>query len=277
MTILIKPSSFALPYACRKWIEHSILGGKWLHGAAPKDLAPGLFRLTRYKNRFVVVELRNRNWIRSLSTINTLELLQEFIMLYTTLDSVHLTDQSGEVFWRWTSNGKFTVASAYNCQFKGAYTFFPAKDVWKAFTEPKCRFFTWLVLHNRALTADVMQKKNWPCDSFCALCFYIHENADHMLCKCNYTEALWRSVSNNLDLPPYDSVCHLVSPVDWVIFVSASGDRATRTKRLGNLFFFWWHVWKERNRIIFDGKEQSVAFIANQLLQDIKLYSEAMS
>jgi hypothetical protein len=216
------------------------------HGAAPKDLAPGLFRLTRYKNRNVAAELRNVNWIRSLPAINSSDLLQEFIMLHTTLSAVHLTDQDDEVFWRWTSNGRFSVASAYSCQFKGAYTFFPAVNVWKAFTQPKCRFFLWLVLHNRALTADVMQKKNWPYDLFCSLCFCIHETAKHLLYKCNYTEALWRSVANNLELPPYD-------PVDWVIYVSGSGDRAIR-RRLGNLFFLWWHVWKERNRRIFDNK-----------------------
>jgi hypothetical protein len=224
------------------------------HGAAPKDLAPGLFRLTRYKNRTVAAELRNVNWIRSLPAINSSDLLQEFIMLHTTLSAVHLTDQDDEVFWRWTSNGRFSVASAYSCQFKGAYTFFPAVNVWKAFTQPKCRFFLWLVLHNRALTADVMQKKNWPYDLFCSLCFCIHETAKHLLYKCNYTEALWRSVANNLELPPYDQVHHLATPVDWVIYVSGSGDRAIRRRRLGNLFFLWWHVWKERNRRIFDNK-----------------------
>jgi hypothetical protein len=57
---------------------------KWLHGTAPKDIAPGLFRLTRYKNRNVAVELRNGNWIRSLPAINSSDLLQEFIMLHTT-------------------------------------------------------------------------------------------------------------------------------------------------------------------------------------------------
>jgi hypothetical protein len=72
------------------------------------------------------------------------------------LTFVHLTDQDDEVFGHWTPNGKFTVASAYSCQFKGVYTFFLAVDIWKAFTQLKCRFFAWLVLHNRTLTVDVM-------------------------------------------------------------------------------------------------------------------------
>jgi hypothetical protein len=144
---------------------------KWLHGAAPKDLAPGIFRRTRFKNRSVAFELRSNNWIRSLTNMNTSELMQEYVILFTALSTVQLSDQPDEVCWQWTTNGKFSVTSAYNCQFKGAYTFFPAVGVWKALAEPKCRFFAWLVIHNRALTTDVMHKKNWPCESLCSLCF----------------------------------------------------------------------------------------------------------
>jgi hypothetical protein len=129
-------------------------------------------------------------------------------------------------------------------------------DVWKASTEPKCRFFAWLALHNKALTADVMQKKNWPCQPLCSLCFCIQETADHLLSKCNYTEALWRAVFDDLDLPCYDTILLLGGPIDWVIRLAASGNKALKRKRLGNLFYFWWHVWKERNRRLFESKEQ---------------------
>jgi hypothetical protein len=81
-------------------------------------------------------------------------------MLYMALEPIQLSDQPNEVYWRWTTNGRFSVASTYICQFKDGYTFFLAVDVWKAYTKPKCRLFAWLVIHNRALTADVMQKKN---------------------------------------------------------------------------------------------------------------------
>jgi hypothetical protein len=114
---------------------------KWLHGATPKELAPELYKKTRFKNRSVASELKNRSWIKSLGAINSSKLLQDYIMLYMVLESIQLSDQPDEVFWRWTANGRFSVASAYNCQFKAAYTFFPAENVWKTYTEPKCRFF----------------------------------------------------------------------------------------------------------------------------------------
>jgi hypothetical protein len=66
-------------------------------------------------------------------------------------------------------------ASAYECQFKGSMTFFPATDVWKANTEHKCKFFAWIILHNKALTVDNMLKKKRDCDPMCSLCFCIRK------------------------------------------------------------------------------------------------------
>jgi hypothetical protein len=34
---------------------------KWLYGAAPEDIEPGLFRMTRYKGRTVHYEMQNQN------------------------------------------------------------------------------------------------------------------------------------------------------------------------------------------------------------------------
>jgi hypothetical protein len=38
---------------------------KWLHDGAPKDLAPNLFKIARFKKRSVHTELKNSNWIRN--------------------------------------------------------------------------------------------------------------------------------------------------------------------------------------------------------------------
>jgi hypothetical protein len=74
---------------------------KWLQGAA-KDMAPGLFRGTRFKHRSVSQELKNNSWIRSLGHINTPDLMEEFVMLYLALALVQLSDQNGSISWIWT-------------------------------------------------------------------------------------------------------------------------------------------------------------------------------
>jgi hypothetical protein len=62
------------------------------------------------------------------------------------LSSVELTQQKDEIQWRWTSNGQYSIA--YECQFQGSIIQFPAKDIWQAVIEPKCKFFAWLTMHD---------------------------------------------------------------------------------------------------------------------------------
>jgi hypothetical protein len=111
-------------------------------------------------------------------------------MLFMALANITLNDQNDQIFWKWISNGKFSVSSAYNAQFLGAMTNLLTEVPGKAKTEPKCKFFSWLVMHDRELTIDNMTKKNWPCDPFCPLCLCIPETTPHLLTECNYSEAV---------------------------------------------------------------------------------------
>jgi hypothetical protein len=86
------------------------------------------------------------------------------------ISSQTLTDQQDSVSWKWTANGQHTVASAYDCQFLGAMAFFLDTLLWKDLAEQKIKFFAWLVLHERVLTANNMAKKSWPCNPNCSLC-----------------------------------------------------------------------------------------------------------
>jgi hypothetical protein len=157
--------------------------------------------------------------------------------------------------WRWTTSGQFSVASAYEWQFTRAMITFHAEDIRKAKAEPKCRFFSWLVMQDKALTTDNMVKKNWQCEPTCAFCFCQHETTTHLLTECNYTEACWRKLASDFNLPGFDQLNSLEGPVQWVRQILSSSQKNERRKKVGWLFMFWWHIWKERNRKIFDNKE----------------------
>jgi hypothetical protein len=86
---------------------------KWLQKAAPN-----LFKRARFKNRSVHTELHNHNWIYNIQKINSSLLLEEYVTLYMMLSSVNLSNNHDEIIWRWTSNGQYSVSSAYECQFR---------------------------------------------------------------------------------------------------------------------------------------------------------------
>lgn len=173
---------------------------RWLLGASPKQLAPKLYQQTRFKRRTVAKELRNMNWIKSLSTLNTESLMDECILLFSAIQNIQLSNERDRISWRWTNHGEYTAASAYNIQFAGSICPFPTAPFWQATTEPKCRFFAWLAARGKLQTADNLMKKNWPCDPNCALCYYILETTDHLLTRCNFAEAVWNRVASIIHL-----------------------------------------------------------------------------
>jgi hypothetical protein len=86
--------------------------------------------------------------------------VEEFVMLFMALDTLQLNQEKDTIRWRWTTDGRFSVSSAYNCQFNGSISRFPTTLLWKVRVEPKCKFFAWLALQGIILTADNMMKRN---------------------------------------------------------------------------------------------------------------------
>jgi hypothetical protein len=165
-----------------------------------------LYKIARFKKRSVHTELTNCNWIKNMEDIQITTQLEEFTMLFMTLSVVTLNDQDDTISWRWTSNGCYSVASAYECQFLRAVIRFSAADIWKAKIEQKCKFFRWLVMHNRVLTADNLIKWSWPCDPICSLCNCLEETTPHMLTQCIYTEEVWDRTAQKYNLPNYETM-----------------------------------------------------------------------
>jgi hypothetical protein len=54
-------------------------------------------------------------------------LMEEFTLFFMVLDYVHLNQVKDEIRRRWTASGKFSIASAYRCQFRGSIALFLAK------------------------------------------------------------------------------------------------------------------------------------------------------
>jgi hypothetical protein len=63
---------------------------RWLHGIVPKEIAPNLHKVARYKSRSISYELQNNRWLQNIC--NTFE-LEEFVMLFMALIGIELSDQ----------------------------------------------------------------------------------------------------------------------------------------------------------------------------------------
>jgi hypothetical protein len=101
----------------------------------------------------------------------------------------------------------------------------PAEDMWRATSEPKCKFFSWLVLQDKVLTTDNMTKKIWTCDPMCSLCFSLLETTPHLLIECNYTETVWDIVAAHFTLPSFRTLHAQGGLLQWTNFLRSTGSK----------------------------------------------------
>ena len=63
----------------------------------------------------------------------------------------------------------------------------------------KCKFFIWLVLHDRCWTAARRKRHGLQDDDACALCTQSSETVDHLLLTCPFSREVWFRSCANLD------------------------------------------------------------------------------
>lgn len=61
------------------------------------------------------------------------------------------------------------------------------------------------------------------------------------------------------------------TPTEAVNYLLASGSQAHKRRKIGILFSFWWEMWKERNRRVFEGSERSPNAVAALTLEAVKM------
>jgi hypothetical protein len=94
--------------------------------------------------------------------------------------NVQLNTAPDEIRWRWTADGMYTSKLAYRIQSQGSFCSFNAKALWSANAEGKHKFFGWLLLQRKILTADKLLIRNWPCNPVCIFCDQELETAVHL-------------------------------------------------------------------------------------------------
>ena len=74
----------------------------WIHGQAPKSIAPSLFRKTKMKNITVEKALTNNNWIRLCFPCSGEVELREFVSLWQAIGNMQeLNGLEDTITWRW--------------------------------------------------------------------------------------------------------------------------------------------------------------------------------
>ena len=133
----------------------------------------------------------------------------------------------------------------------GSTRFGPYERIWRTWAPPKCRFFLWLVAHNRCWTADRLARRWLPHPEQCPLCDQEDETINHLLVSCVFTRQFWYFLLRQVGL-------HSLSPQPLDTSFDSWWEKASGAtsgliqKGLNSLIVLGaWTLWNHRNRCIF--------------------------
>jgi hypothetical protein len=235
---------------------------RWLDGYTMAEIAPNLFKAVpkrTARRRTVAQALHNRSWTQDVKGARTVEVLLELFQIWDIVDGFVLHPQTPDQYkWNLTHDGSYSSKSAYAAFFEGSIKFGPWRRIWKTWAPPRCKFFIWLVFHNRVWTADRLAKRNLPHPDACPLCDQEDETINHLLVGCVFARQVWSLVLQQLrllQLAPQPSVTCFSGW--WKRSIAAVPKEAR--KGLNTLIILVaWEIWKHRNTCVFDNKRPSV-------------------
>jgi hypothetical protein len=246
----------------------------WAHGQTLKNIAPTLFKKAKRKNVTVHKALQDNKWIGHICPILTPVELQEYILIWNVVQQSQLNEsREDNIVWRWTANGDYTTQSAYRIQFQGTYSKLKLTPIWKAKAEAKCRFFAWTLLHKKILTANNLIKRQWPNDPICKLCRIDHETPTHLCKDCDFTKHVWTLLKQWFGLTAINTVGTNGPLHNYWRKCRVKFDKTQRRTFDGVMIYFWWNIWKERNRRTFQNKSlrpEEVAFLCKDEVEQYK-------
>jgi hypothetical protein len=172
MHIALSKSETDIFWACtsievRNGINTSFWHDRWLHGLRPQELAPALYNLAWRKGISVAQGCSDRKWMNGLKRITTTKEIDQFITLWTKIQTMQLTDQEDKVTWKLTADAKYSTKTAYEIQFAGSFPDYEWHSLWEAKMEPKCQFFSWLLMQNRLWTTDQVSRHGAQINPIC--------------------------------------------------------------------------------------------------------------
>jgi hypothetical protein len=160
--------------------------------------------------------------------------------------------------WKLTQDGSYSSKSAYAAFSKGSIKFSSWRRIWKTWASPRCKFFIWLVFHNRVWTANRLARRNLPHPEACPLCDQEGETINHLLVGCVFARQVWSLILQQLgllQLPPQPTTTCFSR---WWKRTTAAISKETRKGLNSLIILVAWEIWKHRNTYVFDNKKSSI-------------------
>jgi len=254
---------------------------KWIDGRSIQDIAPALLKavppLTRRK-RTVAQGLPNNAWARDITGALTVQVLIDYLLVWDLIRQGNFTlttDVPDNFRWKWTSDGTFTTASAYQAFFVGQHALPGARELKRTKAPGRCKFFLWLAMHDRCWTAVRRKRHNLQDNDSCNLCDQQPEEISHLLLSCVFARETWFLVLRQCNLQQLTPQPTSPDFFDWWCH---SRKRIAKELRKGFdslVVLVGWLLWKERNQRVFQRNSMTVRDLLSLILEEAKIWTYA--
>ena len=176
----------------------------WLEGWPLKLRFPALYKHSRRRDIMVREALTSKFWITLIKACPTRNVLSEYLLLWRLLDTLPpftFGEEQDTTTWNLTTNGVYTAKSAYFALMFGRIESPIFSELRDTKAIPKCKVHSWLLFHNKCLTADNLAKRGWPHNALCPFCKSSHETTVHLHIGCPYAQDCWKEILNKCNLP----------------------------------------------------------------------------
>jgi hypothetical protein len=134
------------------------------------------------------------------------------------------------------------------------------QKIWREHGPLKHKLFTWLLLENKLLFWDNLQKRGWEGPNRCALCTRDMESTLHVFVQCPFTCLLWTHITSALNVSTVWEGNDVKSCFqNWI------QHNSSHTLLPSHLC---WLIWRSRNAAIFNDKKPSFHFITSLILAE---------
>jgi hypothetical protein len=169
---------------------------------------------------------------------------------------------SDRLIWTGTSNGNFSVRSAYHLLLHEQERMLESLSrglgesqqlwsaIWSARVQPKIRVFMWRACLDILPTRTKLFDRGILSSFSCQWCEENPETPSHVLWQCDFAQRVWSAC-----LVPIPHVCH--PSLHFRDFISICV-QCLSGFNLEILFTMAWEIWNARNRLFWDSKSTTV-------------------
>ncbi|KAG7572302.1 Endonuclease/exonuclease/phosphatase superfamily [Arabidopsis suecica] len=140
-----------------------------------------------------------------------------------------------------------------------------ANQIWKTDAPPKIHHFLWRCLSNSLSVAGNLSYRHLAKDKSCIRCPSCTETVNHLLFKCSFARLTW-AISPVPAPPEVEWSDSLYKNLHHVLFCRKDQSQEKDTSTL--LPWILWRLWKNRNGLVFQGKEFSAPQVVNKAKED---------